>query len=734
MPDLYLVIDLIVVIALIGLGFTVLIKNSSVELNRIFALFVTCISVWIIANYISNDIKHAPSTAIIANYFVFFFSYSAALCLLQFGIGLAGDAKARNIFNKIRLPLFLVGLTGLTPLVVAGATLQDKVYAVEFGSMAPLYFISLIGIVFAATHIIRRNIKRTTGDQQGRLKVLFRSMLWTFPVLLLAQAIVPVTTGWFGLTNIGILPMLILVFGLYYGVVKHRLFDLRLIVVRSVVYAGTLGTISVFYGISTHYLTTLISQSSHVLVADTINVALIIVVVVAYAPLRRLFNRLTNRFFYKDAYDPQDLFDHLNRTLVSSLEISYLMQQTTAIMAQYLKAEFCIIALKGEKGSTLRMFGTKNVAFSKHDMAKIRHLTPRTHQSVVLVDYLDQESNTDLQSVLQRNNISAIINLSSNIQKNEEGLGYILLGTRRSGASYTRQDARVLDTIANELIIAIQNALHFEEIEHFNVTLQGKVDEATRKLRHTNDKLRQLDQTKDDFISMASHQLRTPLTSVKGYVSMVLDGDAGKLTPLQRKLLNQSFVSSQRMVYLISDLLNVSRLRTGKFVIEAVPCNLARVIRDEIEQLKETAKGRGLELTYNKPEEFPTYMLDETKIRQVIMNFIDNAIYYTPTGGRIAVSLVEKPTSIEFMVSDNGIGVPKHEQHHLFSKFFRAHNAKRARPDGTGLGLFMAKKVIVAQGGALIFKSQEGKGSTFGFTFAKSGLQSPPAANKTLSA
>jgi signal transduction histidine kinase len=203
---------------------------------------------------------------------------------------------------------------------------------------------------------------------------------------------------------------------------------------------------------------------------------------------------------------------------------------------------------------------------------------------------------------------------------------------------------------------------------------------------------------------------------------MVLDGDAGKINGMQRKLLNQSFISAQRMVYLISDLLNVSRLRTGKFLIEPISTNLADVIKGEVNQLIETAEGRNLTLTFNAPQHFPTLMMDETKTRQVIMNFIDNAIYYTPAGGHITVNLVEKPQIIEFTVEDDGIGVPKHEQHHLFSKFYRAENAKRARPDGTGLGLFMAKKVIVAQGGAIIFKSQEKKGSTFGFSFAKEKL------------
>jgi signal transduction histidine kinase len=118
-------------------------------------------------------------------------------------------------------------------------------------------------------------------------------------------------------------------------------------------------------------------------------------------------------------------------------------------------------------------------------------------------------------------------------------------------------------------------------------------------------------------------------------------------------------------------------------------------------------------------------MLDETKIRQVIMNFADNALHYTQNGGHIQINLEDRGDSIEYTVVDDGLGVPKAEQHHLFTKFFRAGNAKKARPDGTGLGLFMAKKVVVAQGGAIIFKSEEGKGSTFGFTFPKAKMLAP---------
>ncbi len=284
-----------------------------------------------------------------------------------------------------------------------------------------------------------------------------------------------------------------------------------------------------------------------------------------------------------------------------------------------------------------------------------------------------------------------------------------------------------------ELAEAHEKIKRLRNVAVDNKLLEEENRRIVRQMRESTNRLKALDEAKDDFVSMASHQLRTPLTSVKGYVSMVLEGDAGKINEQQRKLLAQAFSSSQRMVYLIADLLNVSRLRTGKFFIESAPVNLAEVIEQELDQLKAEASVRSLKLAYQKPKQFPELMLDENKIRQLIMNYVDNAIYYTPPGGNIAVKLIDKPQTIELRVEDEGMGVPKSEQHHLFTKFYRASNARKARPDGTGLGLYMAKKVIVAQGGSLIFDSKEGKGSTFGFIFSKDKLavpaESPPAKN-----
>jgi signal transduction histidine kinase len=230
---------------------------------------------------------------------------------------------------------------------------------------------------------------------------------------------------------------------------------------------------------------------------------------------------------------------------------------------------------------------------------------------------------------------------------------------------------------------------------------------------------------------MASHQLRTPLTSIKGYISMLEDGDAGSLNSSQREYLEYAYSGSVRMVNLINDLLNVSRMQAGKFLIDKEFADIEFIVREEVQNLQAHANTKNIHLKYIAPKKkIPDISLDINKTRQVIMNFIDNAIYYTPKGS-INVSLEIIEDDIELRVKDTGIGVPKAAKKQLFSKFFRAPNAMTLRPDGTGLGLYLAKRVIEDQNGTIIFESEEGKGSTFGFRLPMNSKQGGShAANK----
>lgn len=710
--DPFLVIDLFIVFSLSLLAIAVLIQNGKDNLSRTFAFFVMSVGIWIISNYIGNNINLPNGTAEFATYFVFAFSYFAALSLLKIGIILSEDIEAGRYFKKLLIPLSAVGLMSFTPLIVQGVVLQGTVYAVIFGPLIGLYALSLLSIICALFVIVIRNRKKLNYEKQAKLNTFYYSLLLSLPLLLIAQFIIPTVFNWFGLTNIGIFATLILVFGLYYGVIKHRLFNLKLVVVRSMTYGFTILLLSIIYGIISNYASELLKGlSSDIIYTELLNITLIVFAVVIYGPLIKYFNKLTNQLFYRDSYNAQDFLNKINSKIVTNKDLHTLLDDVANEIQNTIKVSRASFYIDSNALIDFHTAGGDSTLFAKPEWGKFIDTFNKQETKIIYA------SSSDIEEKLHTEMRDLDVELVLKMTSKSDVVGYMLLSERKSGGAFNTQDIQLLEIIADELAITVQNMVQLEQIAQFNITLQKKIDDATKELQQTNEKLRSLDEAKDEFISMASHQLRTPLTSVKGYISMLLEGDAGDLNDTQKKFLDQAFISSQRMVYLIADLLNVSRLKTGKFVIEKTPTYLPDVVESEISQLYETAKARELNLEFKKPSEFVTLDLDETKTRQVIMNFVDNAIYYTPRGGKITVALKQLKNSVEYTVTDTGIGVPKKEQHHLFTKFYRAGNAKKSRPDGTGLGLYMAKKVIIAQGGHIIFKTQEGKGSTFGFSF-----------------
>lgn len=511
-----------------------------------------------------------------------------------------------------------------------------------------------------------------------------------------------------------------------YAILKHRLFEIRFTVARALAYVAAIASlVSIYVAIVFILSSTTDALSSNLTVLQ--RVSYIVIAVLSgflFQPLKNFFDKVTNKIFYRDAYDAQGLIDKLNETLVNTIDLDTLLTKCSLLLQETFKSNYVTFFIRETSYFPNRIIGAHRLEPEINNIEIIQDLATDLRTKVYSVE-VEQKTDAEkkLNEMLKDNDFEVMVRLVSTLDYKVRGIGYIFIGPKRSGSLFSQKDLKVLEIIANELVIAIQNVLRFEEIQEFNVTLQRKIDEATKELKQTNQKLLALDEAKDEFVSMASHQLRTPLTSIKGYLSMVIEGDAGKINDTQKEMLGQAFFSSQRMVYLIADLLNVSRLKTGKFTIEPKPVYLPDVIESEISQLQEGAAAKNLKLTFDKPKEFPTMNLDEMKIRQVVMNFTDNAIYYTPSGGKITVELKETSKAVEFRVKDSGIGVPKSEQHKLFTKFYRAENARKTRPDGTGLGIFMAKKVVVAQGGSIIFESKEGKGSTFGFSFPKEKLE-----------
>lgn len=234
---------------------------------------------------------------------------------------------------------------------------------------------------------------------------------------------------------------------------------------------------------------------------------------------------------------------------------------------------------------------------------------------------------------------------------------------------------------------------------------------------------KEIERIKSEFVSLTAHQLRTPLSAIKWTLKMILDGDLGKINKDQREYLQKTYISNERMIHLINDLLNVSRIEEGKYLYRPAFVSLDELTQSVVNSYKSELERKNLKIIFEKKDkELPKVKIDVEKINLVITNFLDNAVKYTSPKGdiKICLSFNKKKKEIEFSIKDSGIGIPERDQKRLFTKFFRSENAVRMETDGSGLGLFITKNIIEAHGGRAWFESKEGKGSIFYFTLPAS--------------
>jgi signal transduction histidine kinase len=256
-----------------------------------------------------------------------------------------------------------------------------------------------------------------------------------------------------------------------------------------------------------------------------------------------------------------------------------------------------------------------------------------------------------------------------------------------------------------------------EALEKLTGKLEEKVEQRTKNLKIANEQLKKLDTAKSEFISIASHQLRTPLTVIKGYISMMLEGNFGKLSEPETESLKKVFKSNERLIQLVEHLLDISRINSGKMAYNLRSIDMSELVGSVIEELKKTLiERKDLTLVYTPPAKpLAKVKLDDEKIRQVVMNLIDNAIKYTKKGS-VTVSLEEVGGKIKFCVSDSGMGIRKEDMVNLFKKFSRGSGTSLIHTEGTGLGLYVARMMIEAHHGKIWAESKgEGQGSKFCF-------------------
>ena len=572
----------------------------------------------------------------------------------------------------------------------------------------PYFFLWLSGVLYAHYKLFK-----FYGKSSGTKQIQIKYFLIAFAVSYAGGS-----TCYLSCFNVNLYPVFNLAIPFYpalmaYAIVAHRFMDIKMVMRRYSVFLAALSTVlilatAVKYLLATYFYNYSVWGDPLILIA-----ALFI-----FPPIRNRFYRLANQYFFSSLYDSGEVIASLSDKLRTTIETEkiYDFIYQTLINAFHIKAFGLLIYNDADKNYLVEYNNgfvlNKQKVFSEDK--ELNEMFIKQNKLVITEDVRRLSQFDDNQTVALLKKIGVEILAPLNVKN--KTIGLIALGKKESGDMYNDEDLKVLEVVGAQAAISLENALLYKETKDFSIKLEKEVERATRDLKKANVQLKKLDAAKSEFISIASHQLRTPLTVIKGYISMMLEGNFGQLTDSEKESLEKVFESNERLIQLVENLLNISRIESGRLQFNFEEVDFSKMVASVVEELSGYVKKKNLRLEYKPPAKpLPLVKLDEEKIRQVVMNLVDNAIKYTKQGG-ITVRVEQSRENITFCVSDTGMGISEADLANLFKKFSRGKGTSLVHTEGTGLGLYVARIMIESHQGRIWAESAgEGKGSKFCF-------------------
>ncbi|MDX9859262.1 MAG: ATP-binding protein [candidate division Zixibacteria bacterium] len=495
-----------------------------------------------------------------------------------------------------------------------------------------------------------------------------------------------------------------------YAIVKHRLMDIRLVLRKSFIYAG----LSVFV-FAAYYVTVWVDQhlfgGLHTPGAYLSAVVITPLFLVGFSLIGRILRHIANKYFFTGLYDYQGTVDLFASQISQTIHLHQVTSLIVETIQGTMRNDNIAIALRtGTRAPSLTF--ERVIGFEERliDPFLKKHIQPRLDaglkkpvvagepvtptESLPGGDYLKKE--------MKQLGIAVILPLVVKGSVNS----LVLIGDKLTREAFTKEDMDLLKTLANQASVAVENARLYSSMEVV-------VAEQTRELHEKNRHLQDLLKMKSEFLSIASHQLRTPLTAIRGLLSMQADGDLDKLPVKERKDAQLHMLeSANRLSNIVNDLLDAMELEGGNLNFKFEPANISEIVENIIAELKPNYDRKGLYLKFRPPEGQVNIEADPRMLREALENVIDNAEKYTNKGG-VEIELITNDNVVTIAVRDTGIGIPESDKTRLFKKFSRGEKSTFQHTDGSGLGLFIAKNVVSEHHGEIILDSAgEGKGTT----------------------
>ncbi|MCD4705535.1 hypothetical protein K8R61_00450, partial [bacterium] len=494
-------------------------------------------------------------------------------------------------------------------------------------------FYFLMIIPYSLFHLIR-GYKNSRGFKKQQIKYIIIAAVLGFG---------GGGTSFFLTFNIPILPYGIILFALYplmiaYAITRYQLMDIRVVIRQSSVIFSTLLSIIIMFLTVIWICDYLVNLNINYTLVTIISFIFIITVSL-FIPIKKFFERISNKYFFAALYNEEQILQSLIKEIPSVLDIKHLVSlivdkirnslqiERIGLLSTNLKdKKFVSLKLINYKEDKLFILAKNKILINYFISNNIPVILQTIKESIVRESNIKYKNKfLDIIKEMEENKMEIILPLISK----KKLIGLLFLGNKIDNALYSSQDIEILKVIANQSAAALENALLYKETKNFNITMKEEVKSATEKLRKANKELKKLDKVKSEFISIASHQLRTPITIIKGYISLLLEGDYGKINEKANNTLKQTYKSAEHMAKLVENFLNISRIESGKIVFDFKKEKFDIIVKETADSFEEIAKTKNLKINLDIHKNLPAILIDKVKIKEVVSNLIDNAIKYT---------------------------------------------------------------------------------------------------------